>query len=49
MAVPLNCAGASLREGNRSQDSAGQEEQHEDVSCPSVRSRFRNMVYDMEV
>uniref|UniRef100_A0A8C1XGR4 Methyl-CpG binding domain protein 1b n=1 Tax=Cyprinus carpio TaxID=7962 RepID=A0A8C1XGR4_CYPCA len=40
MAVPLNCAGASLREGNRSQDSAGQEEQHEDISCPSITQIF---------
>ncbi|XP_016144901.1 uncharacterized protein [Sinocyclocheilus grahami] len=44
MAIPPNCAGESLREGNRSQGSAGQEpyqeEQQEDVSCPSITQIF---------
>ncbi len=53
MAIPPNCPGESLRVGNRSQGSTGQEpcqeEQQEDESCPSVRSRFRHTVCDIEV
>ncbi|XP_026117006.1 uncharacterized protein LOC113095898 isoform X2 [Carassius auratus] len=44
MAIPINYAGTSLREGNRPQGSAGQEpyqeEQQEDVSCPSITQIF---------
>lgn len=44
MAIPPNCPGESLRVGNRSQGSAGQEpcqeEQQEDESCPSITQIF---------
>ncbi|XP_016393388.1 uncharacterized protein LOC107727872 isoform X1 [Sinocyclocheilus rhinocerous] len=44
MAIPPNCPGESLREGNRSHGSAGQEpcqeEQQEDESCPSITQIF---------
>ncbi|XP_059385531.1 uncharacterized protein LOC132119513 isoform X2 [Carassius carassius] len=44
MAIPINYARGSLREGNQSQGLAGQEpyqeEQQEDVSCPSITQIF---------
>ncbi|KAK7127730.1 hypothetical protein R3I93_020345 [Phoxinus phoxinus] len=39
-AFPPSCAGESFREGNRYQGSAGQEEQQEGESCPSITQIF---------